>query len=128
MERVLSLFGLLVFMGIAWALSTNRRAIHLRTVFWGLTLQFLLALFVLKTPFGQDLFAWVGEKITRVLELSFVGSEFVFGKLGAKGGGHGEIGFVFAFQVLPTIIFVSAVFQRLNASLQLIVLPAASCP
>jgi len=113
MERVLSLFGLLVFMGIAWALSTNRRAIHLRTVFWGLTLQFLLALFVLKTPFGQDLFAWVGEKITRLLELSFVGSEFVFGKLGAKGGGHGEIGFVFAFQVLPTIIFVSAVFAVL---------------
>lgn len=124
MERLLSLLGLVVFLGIAWALSTNRKAIRLRTIFWGLGLQFALALFVLKTPIGQVLFTWVGEKITRVLNLSFVGSEFVFGALGIQGGGQlavkaGEangtaaLGFVFAFQILPTIIFVAAMFAIL---------------
>ena len=73
MERLLSLLGLLVFLGIAWALSTDRKAIRLRTILWGLGLQFALALFVLKTPFGQDLFSWMGAKITRLLNLSFVG-------------------------------------------------------
>ncbi len=113
MERLFSLFGLLVFLGIAYALSTDRKAIRLRTVAWGLGLQVLLALFVLKTQVGQDLFAWVGAKITRVLELSFVGSSFVFGSLGAKGGAGGPLAFVFAFQVLPTIIFVAATFAIL---------------
>src|SRR5512136_470926 len=88
MERLFSLLGLLVFMGIAWALSTNRKAIQLRTILWGLGLQFALALFVLRMPMGQALFSWVGTKITRLLNLSFVGSEFVFGALGIQGGGQ----------------------------------------
>jgi CNT family concentrative nucleoside transporter len=124
MERLLSLAGLAVFMGIAWALSTDRRAIRLRTILWGLGLQFALALFVLRTPIGQDVFAWVGTRITRLLNLSFVGSQFVFGALGIQGGGSvpvkvGEasgaaaLGFVFAFQILPTIIFVAATFAIL---------------
>jgi CNT family concentrative nucleoside transporter len=124
MERLLSLVGLLVFLGIAWALSTDRRAIQLRTILWGLGLQFTLALFVLRVPLGQQLFSWVGAKITRLLNLSFVGSEFLFGALGVQGGGQlpvkvGEangtaaVGFIFATQVLPTIIFVAAVFAVL---------------
>jgi CNT family concentrative nucleoside transporter len=124
MERLLSLVGLLVFLGIAWALSTNRRAIRLRTILWGLGLQFVLALFVLRVPVGQQLFSWVGAKVTRLLSLSFVGSEFMFGALGMPGGGQlpvkaGEatgtaaVGFIFAFQVLPTIIFVAAIFAVL---------------
>jgi CNT family concentrative nucleoside transporter len=124
MERILSLFGMAVILGIAWALSTDRKAIRARTIYWGLGLQFALALFVLKTPIGQTLFSWVGGKITRLLNLSYVGSEFVFGVLGIQGGGQlavkaGEangtaaLGFVFAFQILPTIIFVASVFAIL---------------
>jgi concentrative nucleoside transporter, CNT family len=124
MERLFSLIGLLVFLGIAWALSTNRNAIRLRTILWGLGLQFALALFVLRVPFGQQLFSWIGTKVTHLLNLSFVGSEFMFGALGAQGGGQlpvqaGEasgaaaVGFIFAFQVLPTIIFVAAIFAIL---------------
>jgi CNT family concentrative nucleoside transporter len=124
MERLLSLVGLLVFLGIAWAFSTNRRAIKVRTILWGLGLQFALALFVLRVPLGQQLFSWVGAKVTRLLNLSFVGSEFMFGALGMQGGGQlpvkvGEasgtaaVGFIFAFQVLPTIIFVAAIFAVL---------------
>ncbi|HEV8253653.1 MAG TPA: nucleoside transporter C-terminal domain-containing protein [Vicinamibacteria bacterium] len=111
MERFLSLFGMVAIMGIAYALSTDRRAIQVRTVAWGLVLQFALALFVLKTWAGQALFSYVGGKINQVLGLSFVGSEFVFGKLGARGGAG--FGFVFAFQVLPTIIFIAALFAIL---------------
>ena len=66
---------------------------------------------MLKLPIGQRIFAWLGEKISALLALSFKGSEFVFGPLGQPGGG--SIGFVFAFQVLPTIIFVAALFAIL---------------
>jgi CNT family concentrative nucleoside transporter len=124
MERLLSLVGMLVILGIAWTLSTDKKAIRLRTILWGLGLQFALALFVLKTPIGQQVFSWVGGKITRLLNLSFVGSEFLFGALGIQGGGQlmvraGEangtaaLGFIFAFQVLPTIIFVASIFAIL---------------
>ena len=127
MERLSSLVGLLVFMGIAYAFSTDRKAIRRRTVLWGLALQFVLALFVLKTQVGQDVFSWLGAKVTRVLALSYVGSEFVFGKLGANGPGPEGIGFIFAFQVLPTIIFVAATFAILYhlGVMQLIVKAAA---
>jgi CNT family concentrative nucleoside transporter len=121
MERLLSLLGLVALLGIAWALSTDRKAIRLRTVLWGIGLQFALALFVLRVPAGQRLFSWVGTVITRLLNLSFVGSEFVFGALGVQGGarlpvdpgGAAAVGFIFAFQVLPTIIFVAAIFAIL---------------
>jgi concentrative nucleoside transporter, CNT family len=111
MERLLSLVGVLAILAGAWALSTNRRAVRLDTVAWGVGLQFALALFVLKVPIGQRMFAWLGEKIGALLALSFKGSEFVFGPLGKPGGG--SIGFIFAFQVLPTIIFVAALFAIL---------------
>ena len=111
MERLLSVVGLLAILAGAWALSTDRKAIRLRTVAWGLGLQFALALFVLKVPIGQRIFSWLGEKISALLALSFKGSEFVFGEMGKPGGG--SIGFVFAFQVLPTIIFVAALFAIL---------------
>ena len=67
MERALSLFGLVAIMGIAYACSTNRAAIRWKTVVWGVGLQFALALFVLKTWVGQALFAWIGDKIIRML-------------------------------------------------------------
>jgi len=111
MERLLSVVGLLLILGGAWAFSTQRRAVRLQTVAWGLGLQFALALFVLKLPIGQRLFGWLGAKISALLALSFKGSEFVFGEMGKPGGG--TLGFVFAFQVLPTIIFVAALFAIL---------------
>jgi concentrative nucleoside transporter, CNT family len=111
MERLLSIVGLLAILAGAWAFSTNRRAVRLPTIAWGLGLQFALALFVLKVPIGQRIFAWLGEKISALLALSFKGSEFVFGSLGKQSSA--SIPFVFAFQVLPTIIFVAALFAIL---------------
>jgi concentrative nucleoside transporter, CNT family len=111
MERLLSIVGLLAILAGAWAFSTNRRAVRLPTIAWGLGLQLALALFVLKVPIGQRIFAWLGEKISALLALSFKGSEFVFGSLGKQSSA--SIPFVFAFQVLPTIIFVAALFAIL---------------
>lgn len=112
MERLFSLLGIAVILGLAYALSSDRKAIQARTVLWGLGLQVLLALFVLKTFVGQAIFGWMGDKIGKLLALSYTGSEFVFGPLGAPGGGSSKL-FVFAFQVLPTIIFVAALFAML---------------
>ena len=80
------LVGLIVIMAVAYALSTNRRAIDRRTVAWGLTLQVVFALLVLKTALGQAVFQRLGAAINRLLDFAFVGSCFVFGPLGEQGG------------------------------------------
>ena len=113
MERLLSLVGLVVILAIAYLISTDRKAIRGKTVACGLALQLVFALFVLKTTVGQTAFAWVGDKINRLLQFSYVGSQFLFGKLGLPGGGGDNIGFIFAFQVLPTIVFIAALFAIL---------------
>ena len=118
------LVGLIVIMAAAYALSTNRRAIDRRTVAWGLTLQVVFALLVLKTAIGQAVFQRLGAAINRLLDFAFVGSSFVFGPLGDKevwprimttvlGAEGARYGVVFAFQVLPTIIFIAALFAIL---------------
>jgi concentrative nucleoside transporter, CNT family len=112
MGRFLPVVGLLTILGIAYAFSTDRKAIRPKTVLWGVALQFALALFVLKTSIGQSVFSFLGDKIRALLEFSFKGSELVFGELGKKGGGASGW-FIFSFQVLPTIIFIAALFAVL---------------
>src|SRR5262245_11599632 len=98
MERLLPIVGLLTILGIAYAFSTDRKAIQPKTVLWGIGLQFALALFVLKTNAGQLVFSFLGEKIRALLEFSFEGSSLVFGELGKKlGGASGWM--IFGFQV-----------------------------
>jgi CNT family concentrative nucleoside transporter len=118
------LVGIIVIMAVAYALSANRRAIDRRTIAWGLGLQVLFALLVLKTTAGQRLFQALGSAINRLLDFSFVGSSLVFGPLGDKvlwprimnevlGPEGARYGVIFAFQVLPTIIFIAALFAVL---------------
>jgi concentrative nucleoside transporter, CNT family len=122
--RIQPLVGLIVIMTIAYAVSTNRRAIDRRTVAWGLALQFLFALLVLKTTIGQRIFQTLGGAINHLLEFAFVGSSMVFGPLGDKtvwprimntvlGPEGARYSVLFAFQVLPTIIFIAALFAVL---------------
>jgi CNT family concentrative nucleoside transporter len=116
--------GLIVILSIAYALSTNRRAIDGRTVAWGLALQVVFALLVLKTAAGQRVFESLGAAMNHLLNFAFVGSSFVFGPLGDKvmwprimnqvlGPEGARYGVIFAFQVLPTIIFIAALFAIL---------------
>ena len=106
-QRLTGLIGMAVILGIGLLFSRNRRAISWRVVGWGLGLQFAFAVFVLRVPWGRDAFAWLGRMATKLLGFSYAGSEFVFGEIGKQ---HSSIGVVFAFQILPTIIFVSALF------------------
>ena len=122
--KVQSLVGLLVILTIAYCASSNRRAIDGRTVAWGLGLQMLFALLVLKTTPGQELFTFLGQGINRLLDFGNVGAAFVFGPLGDKeawprimtavlGAEGARYSVLFAFQVLPTIIFIAALFAIL---------------
>jgi CNT family concentrative nucleoside transporter len=110
MGRFTGILGLLTMLGLAYAFSTNRRAIRLKTVAWGLGLQMVFALFVLKVAIGRRLFQAAGNAVNHLLSYSFEGSKFVFGELGKQGS---SLGFFFAFQVLPTIIFIAALFAVL---------------
>ena len=110
MGRFTGILGLLTMLGLAYAFSTNRRAIRMKTVAWGLGLQFAFAVFVLRVDTGRRVFQEAGDVVNRLLSYAFVGSQFVFGDLGKQGS---KLGFYFAFQVLPTIIFIAAFFAVL---------------
>jgi concentrative nucleoside transporter, CNT family len=110
LARFTGVLGLLTMLLLAWIFSTNRRAIRWRTVVWGLSLQIVFAVLVLEWTVGQRVLAGAGAAITHMLNYSFAGSQMVFGDLGKQ---HSSYGMVFAFQVLPTIIFISALFAVL---------------
>lgn len=110
MGRVSGLLGMVVLVGLAYLFSTARKAIKLKTVLWGLGLQLAFGVFVLNFPIGRRIFQTLGDGVNKLLSFAFAGSEFVFGPLGMKTS---SIGFIFAFQVLPTIIFIAAVFAFL---------------
>lgn len=110
MQNLTGLLGIVLILGVAYAFSNNRKAINFRTVGVGIGLQFLLALFILKTNVGKNIFATLGQWVTRVIDFSNDGAMFVFGPLAqndlvAKAFGGG--GFIFFFKIIPTIIFVA---------------------
>ena len=124
MERFQPLIGLLLIGAIAVAWSSNRRAISRRTVAWGFGLQFLFGIIVLKTEVGQRTFEVLGDRIRQLLEFSTVGAALVFGPLGDRavwgdivtrvlGQAGAQYSVIFAFQILPTIIFIAALFAIL---------------
>src|SRR5215831_7145706 len=124
MGRFTGILGMAVILGLAWLFSTNRRSIKLKTIAWGLGLQLVLGFFVLRSDTGRLVFQAAGDGAKRLLSFSYAGSEFVFGELGKD---HSSLGFNFAFQVLPTIIFIAAFFAVLYhiGIMQLIIRAAA---
>src|SRR5712691_5459204 len=110
MGRFAGLLGLATMIGLAYLFSTDRKAIRLKTVLWGLGLQVSFAFFVLRFEIGRNIFQTAGFYVNKLLSYSYVGSEFVFGEIGKKVS---SMGFSFAFQVLPTIIFIAAFFALL---------------
>jgi CNT family concentrative nucleoside transporter len=114
--RAQPLVGASAIFAIAYACSTHRRSIDVRTIAWGFGLQVVFALVVLKTAIGQQVFTVLGNWVTTLLGFAFIGGAFVFGPLGdstqwrtiAQALGPGASGLPVAFQVAPTIIFVAA--------------------
>jgi len=122
--RIQPLAGVAVILALAYCFSSARRSIDRRTVAWGLTLQFVFAVIVLKTEAGRAVFQTLGRAISRLLNFTYVGSSFVFGPLGnpevwprvmtrVLGEEGSQYANVFAFMVLPTIIFIAALFALL---------------
>jgi CNT family concentrative nucleoside transporter len=124
MARLQPIIGLILIALIAYALSSNRRAIRVRTIAWGFGLQFVFALIVLKTGVGQRTFEVLGDRIRELLDFAAVGSSFVFGPIGDRpvwarimnevlGPEGARYSLIFAFQIAPTIIFIAALFAIL---------------
>jgi CNT family concentrative nucleoside transporter len=110
MSRLTGVLGIIAILLFAFLFSTNRKAIRPRTILVGLSLQFMFAVLVLRVGFGVRAMTVAGDAVDRLLSYSFAGSQFVFGEFGAK---MSKFGVVFAFQVLPIIIFIAAFFSIL---------------
>lgn len=104
MGKFIGILGIVVFLLIAYLLSSDRKKIDWKLVGIGLSLQGIFALLVLKVPLGQKFFAFLSKIIDKLLAFTVEGSSFVFGNLMDTN----SFGFIFAFNVLPTIIFFSA--------------------
>ena len=123
MDRFTGVLGILAVLAAAWLGSTDRKAIRWRTVAWGLSLQILFAFVVLRFDYGQRAMAWAGGVVQNMLAATTAGTKILFGELGLPNAGvfgdvlaangHPNAGSIFAFQVLPTIIFISAFFAVL---------------
>jgi CNT family concentrative nucleoside transporter len=118
MGRFVGLLGLATMLALAYLFSTDRKAIRLKTVLWGLGLQLSFAFFVLRFNIGRYIFQKAGDYVNSLLSYAFYGSNFVFGELGLPAKASAKFAaspehFIFAFQVLPTIIFIAAFFALL---------------
>ncbi|MGA2889988.1 MAG: nucleoside transporter C-terminal domain-containing protein [Terracidiphilus sp.] len=110
MGRFIGVLGILAVLLAAYLGSTDRKRIRWRTVGWGLGLQITFAFLVLRFDYGQKAMAWAGDVVKSMLASTYAGTKVLFGPLGVPDGSMGSI---FAFQVLPTIIFISAFFAVL---------------
>jgi CNT family concentrative nucleoside transporter len=108
--RFTGVLGILAVLLAAWLGSTDCKRIRWRTVAWGLGLQLTFAFFVLRFTYGQQGLMWAGGVVKTMLASTYAGTRVLFGPLGVPDGSMGSI---FAFQVLPTIIFISAFFALL---------------
>ena len=113
LAKLVSLFGIFGFVGIAVLFSNNRKKIDWKLVGAGIGLQFFFALIILKTKVGKDFFEWANSVIMKLLSYTNEGTKFIFGTkvLDMSAEGYGD--FVFAVQVLPTILFFSSLMSIL---------------
>ena len=112
MEQFTGLIGIVVLLGIAFALSNNRKKINLRILGWGLGLQMIFAIFILKLPFGGTLFGYLDKAVRKLISFSDAGSDFLFKSFIPDVGYHVAM-INFAFRALPTIIFFSSLMAVL---------------
>jgi CNT family concentrative nucleoside transporter len=116
--NLVSFAGIFVLLGFAWLLSSDRKNMNFRVIFWGVFLQLLIASFIFVVPAGADVFQVVNDVVVKVLDSASAGAELVFGRLALPPGqtnetGEESLGFFLAFQAFPTIIFFSALIAIL---------------
>lgn len=116
--NILSLAGILFLSFLAWLFSPNKKIINWKVVGWGLGLQLFLAFFVFLVPAGGKIFLAVNEVVVRLLDSATAGVKFLFGRLALPPGtsnesGETSLGFILAFQALPTVVFFAALVGAL---------------
>jgi len=118
-------------MAFTWLLSANRKAINWRVIIWGTLLQLMLAFFIFIVPAGSGIFLFINDAVVKILESSTAGTRFLFGRLALPSGtineaGEDSLGFILAFQALPTIIFFASLmavyYAGNNAQTHIIIL------
>jgi len=113
-----SLAGIFILLGFAWLCSNNRRLLNWQLILWGIGLQFLFALFIFQVPAGARIFLFINNVVVKVLDSATAGTKFLFGRLALPPGtvnesGEPSLGFILAFQALPTVIFFAALVGAL---------------
>ncbi|GAB5522938.1 MAG: nucleoside transporter C-terminal domain-containing protein [Roseivirga sp.] len=109
MDILRAVLGLVFLVGIAYALSGSRKKVDWRLVGVGILMQVIVAVLISQVSFVKDGFEWVSEQFVTFLGFSMNGAEFLFGGLAQAGSEKHSLGFLFAFQALPTVIFFAAV-------------------
>ncbi|MBI4687279.1 MAG: nucleoside transporter [Nitrospirae bacterium] len=113
MYNLISFAGIFILLFTAWIFSANRRVINYQAVLWGTAIQMVFAVFILVVPAGVNVFLFINDTLIKVIDVASYGAKFIFGRLalppGTKDEWGGEsLGFIFAFQTLPTIIFFAS--------------------
>lgn len=113
MYNLVSLAGIFILMAFAWILSANRRVINWRVILWGIGIQLIFALFIFVLPAGARIFLFLNDVVVRVVDVAGAGARFIFGRLALPPGttdewGGESLGWIFAFQALPTVIFFAS--------------------
>jgi CNT family concentrative nucleoside transporter len=116
--NLVSFLGIFILLGLAWSLSNNKRIINWRVILWGISFQFLIALFIFYLPAGIHVFKIINNIVIAGLNSANAGARFIFGRLALPPGmideeGNTSLGFILAFQAFPTIIFFSALMAIL---------------
>ena len=118
MYNLVSFLGIFILMAFAWAVSANRKVVNWRVILWGVALQMLFALFIFVVPAGSKVFLFINTVVVKVLDSAMTGTRFLFGRLALAPGtqnefGEGSLGFILAFQALPTIVFFASLMGLL---------------
>jgi len=118
MYNLVSFSGIFILMAFAWLLSADRRVVNWRVIIWGCVLQMIFALFIFVVPAGADIFMFINDALVKVIDVASSGTKFLFGRLALPPGatnewGEKSLGFIFAVQVLPQIIFFASLMAVL---------------
>ncbi|MEW6600408.1 MAG: nucleoside transporter C-terminal domain-containing protein [Nitrospirota bacterium] len=118
MYNVVSFTGIIILMAVAWLFSRDRKVINWRVIIWGTAIQMLFALFIFVVPAGADFFMFINDTLVKIIDVAGAGTKFIFGRLALAPGttdewGQESLGFIFAVQVLPQIIFFAALMAVL---------------
>ena len=113
MYNLISFAGIFILMAFAWTISSDRKVINWRVILWGTVLQLVFALFIFVIPAGSKVFLFVNDAVVKLLDSATAGTRFLFGRLALPPGtknemGEESLGFILAFQALPTIIFFAS--------------------